>query len=194
MQNQLNRVVMIGDSSVGKTSLVYQMCKGQWNNDTRPTVSTAFYILKGDPNSNQQDIQIWDTAGAERYRALNSVYYHNAMGGILVFDLTNRTSFDGLNSWVDEFLSLAQPGALLTLVGNKSDLLDQYAVSLDEAEKWAKVHNMKFFSTSAKEGENVDELTQYILNQMPSRTISFMPTSVSLSEKSKKDPQKGGCC
>lgn len=186
---------MIGDSSVGKTSLVFQMCKGQWTDDTRPTVSTAFYILKGEKEKNQQDVQIWDTAGAERYRALNSVYYHNAMGGLLVFDLTNRQSFDGLSSWVDEFVSLAQPGALITLVGNKCDLEGEYAVKLDEAEKWAKAHGVKFFATSAKEGHNIEELTQYVLNTLPSRTISFMPSSVQINTRSKKvDEKEGGCC
>ena len=78
MQPQIPRIVMIGDSSVGKTSLVYRICKDSWTEDARPTVSTAFYTLKGDEAKEQQSIQIWDTAGAERYRALNSVYYHNA--------------------------------------------------------------------------------------------------------------------
>lgn len=191
MQSQLPRLVMIGDSSVGKTSLVYQMCKGKWE-ETRPTVATAFYILNGDPAKGQQDIQIWDTAGAERYRALNSVYYHNAMGGLLVFDLTNRKSFEALPSWHEEFVSLAQPGALLVLIGNKSDLADEIQVPFAEAEEWAKVHDIKFFYTSAKDNTNINELSEYVLNSMP-KNVTF--TAISLDQKNKK-PQKNseGCC
>ena len=191
MQNSTTRIVMIGDQSVGKTSLVYQMCQDQWKNDTRPTVATAFYTLKGDESQNQHDIQIWDTAGAERYRALNSVYYHNAMGGILVFDLTNKTSFDSLNSWVEEFTNLAQAGALIILVGNKCDLIDEFEIKPEDGEKWAKTHNMRYFSTSAKESTNIIELREYILQTLSQRSISFFNSTVSL-ENSKKN--KSGCC
>lgn len=193
MQSPTSRVVMIGDSSVGKTSIVHRMCRGQWTGDTRPTVSTAFYTLKGDESQYQQDLQIWDTAGAERYRALNSVYYHNATGGILVFDLTNRTSFDSLSSWVDEFMSLAQPGALLIVIGNKCDLVKEFQVKPEEGEKWAKTHSFKFFTTSAQDGTNINELANYLLQTIPGRSLSFLPASVNVNQ-TKKVEDKKGCC
>ena len=195
MQQQMPRVVMIGDSSVGKTSLVYQLCQDVWNSNTRPTVSTAFYTLNGNPMKDQQPLQIWDTAGAERYRALNSVYYHNAMGGILVFDLTSRESFDSLDSWLEEFMSLAQPGAIVAIVGNKLDLYPttQDKVKIEEGEKWAKVRGLKYFSTSAQDGTGVDDLRQYILNTVPQKNITFLP-SVDISQRSAKANEKRRCC
>ena len=195
MQTPTTRVVMIGDSSVGKTSLVHRLCHDQFLDDTRPTVSTAFYILKGDEEQGNQPLQIWDTAGAERYRALNSVYYHNAMGGILVFDLTSRTSFESLNSWVEEFMSLAQPGAIIVLVGNKSDLTQKFQVKPDEAEKWAKSHGFKFFLTSASQGTNIVELRDYLFQTMPQRVSPFMPSTVNLTTASQgKTEDEGKCC
>ena len=195
MQTPTTRVVMIGDSSVGKTSLVHRLCHDQFLNDTRPTVSTAFFVLKGDDDQGNSPLQIWDTAGAERYRALNSVYYHNAMGGILVFDLTSRPSFESLNSWVEEFTSLAQPGATVVLVGNKSDLSQKFQVKPDEGEKWAKAHGIKFFQTSASEGTNIQELRDYLFQVMPQRASPFMPSTVNLTTTSQATPEeKGKCC
>ena len=191
MQEQVPRVVMIGDSSVGKTSIVGQLCQGKWTGDTRATVSTTFYTLKGD--SGDQTLQIWDTAGAERYRALNSVYYHNAMGGILVFDLTSRQSYESLESWISEFTQLAQPGAIVAIVGNKVDLLPtaEERVKPDEGEKWAKSRGLRYFSTSAKDGTGIDQLREYIVTSVPQ--LKVCQTSIDLTQK-KTEKESKGCC
>jgi len=191
MNPQKPRLVMIGNSNVGKTSLVLQICEDQWKSESRATVAAAFYVLKGDENQNQTDVQIWDTAGAEKFKALNTVYYHNSLGGILVFDLTNRVSFDALGDWAQEFLDFSSPGALLILVGNKCDLTDKYEVRPDEGEKWAKAHGIKFFTTSAKENINIAELKEYILSSMPQVSTSFLP-SVQIGNA--RESQRTGCC
>ena len=197
MQPTTPRVVMIGDSSVGKTSLVYQLCKNEHNTNPRPTVATTFYTLEGDPNKGEMSVQIWDTAGAERYRALNSVYYHNAMGGILVFDLTSRASFQSLDSWLDDFKNLAQPNALLVIVGNKLDIYNdaEERVKIDEAEKWAKEHGFRYFSTSAQDGTGVQDVKEYVLANVHQESVTFHP-SVDITKPragNGKDDKKG-CC
>ena len=160
------RVVMIGDSSVGKTALVYRMCQGEWM-EPAPTVTTSFFSYHA---SDGQEIQFWDTAGTERYRAVNSVYYHNATGAILVFDLTNRHSFDSLSSWVDEFMSLAQPGAILAVAGNKCDLQNQF-------------QNFDYFTTSAQSGHHVSELAEYMAQNLPNRVfLKPSPKTVKLTD------------
>jgi small GTP-binding protein len=196
MQQQPPRVVMLGDSSVGKTSIVDRICQNRWTGDTRPTVSTAFYTLKGNAANDEQSVQIWDTAGAERYRSLNSVYYHNAMGGVLVFDLTSRPSFDALESWFNDFTDLAQPGAIVVIVGNK---LDIYAtaedrVKVEDAEKWAKRRQLKFFTTSAQTGVGITELTDYLLSTVPQRPVMFQPTSVDIGMKRPDETEQAKPC
>ena len=191
------RVVMIGDSSVGKTALVYRMCQGEWM-EPAPTVTTSFFSYHA---SDGQEIQFWDTAGTERYRAVNSVYYHNATGAILVFDLTNRQSFDSLSSWVDEFMSLAQPGAILAVAGNKCDLQNQFQVSPEEGEQWAKSQNFDYFTTSAQSGFHVSELAEYMAQNLPNRVfLKPSPKTVKLTdtqngtENRDKTKSNGFCC
>lgn len=195
MQPSTPRVVMIGDSSVGKTSLVFQLCKNEYNSDTKPTVATTFYTLEGDPEKSQQSLQIWDTAGAERYRALNSVYYHNAMGGILVFDLTSRTSFESLSSWYDEFRDLAQPNSTLVIVGNKFDIYETASerVRLEEAEKWAATKGCKYISTSAVDGTGIAELKEYILDSVRP-DVDFHPSTIDISKPHQQKAQSNKKC
>lgn len=195
MQAQIPRFVVIGDSSVGKTSLVERICRNNWKSDTVPTVSTSFFVIHGDPSDPSQDVQIWDTAGAERYRALNSVYYHNATGGILVFDLTSRDSFASLDSWRDEFTGLAQPGAPIIVVGNKCDISGDCAdaVSLEDAERWCRAGGHRFIVASALNGTGVPELVAEIFTSTQQRAVQYLPT-VDVSRRQGDAGGSGGCC
>ena len=190
MQPPQPRAVMIGDSSVGKTALVYRMCRGDWIGGSVPTVSTSFFSYQ---SPDGQEIQFWDTAGAERYRSLNSVYYHNAPAGIFVFDLTSRESFLSINYWVDQFTEFAQPGAGLVIVGNKSDLKNQIQVDPSEGEEWAKAHDYKFFTTSARTGENVNDLAEYVSKMLLNRSFSMSLKSVDPAKDAIHD-QNQSCC
>jgi small GTP-binding protein len=196
MKEQTGRVVMLGDSFVGKTSIVKRMCENEWSPDARPTVSTAYFNLKGPGPNGDQEVQIWDTAGAERYRALNSVYYHNAMGGIIVFDLTNRSSFDRVDTWYADFSDLAEPGAVIVLVGNKLDLWTgaEEQVNTEEGEKWAHNHQLRYFSTSAEDGTGIPELVKYILTTVPQRLIMFEPSSVDIGHGKISESKSNDCC
>jgi len=193
MQPSQPRVVMIGESFVGKSSLVFQMCEGKWIDDTKPTVATAYYELAGDAELGQASIQIWDTAGAERYRALNSVYYHNAMGAVLVFDVTCRESFEALDSWFDEFRSIAEPNAVVALAGNKVDVREasEEGVRAGEGEKWAKGRGVRYFETSARDGTGVAGLSAYLLEAVGERSAQ---EAHSLDITRAPPEEKGKCC
>lgn len=171
MHLQLPRVVLIGETSVGKTLISYRLCDINVD-ETTPTISANFTLIKSHDNKN--DIQLWDTAGTEKYRALNSVYYHNATGALLVFDRTNRSSFDNLESWINEFKSYALPAHEIVIVGNKSDMKGNIIVSDKEAEEWASNRNMKYFSVSALKKENISELKEYLLEKMNGKAESMV--------------------
>jgi small GTP-binding protein len=179
IQTQPPRVVLIGEASVGKTAISQRICEGAWNPSTVPTVSTACYSLTRRTDADGDvTIQIWDTAGAERYRALNSVYYHNAVGGILVFDLANPPSFAALEPWIGEFTGLAQPGAVLVVVGNKADLLrDDGAAQVQPAHaaSWARARNLPYITASARDGTGIRELVELLFERVPEAQVSCAP-------------------
>jgi small GTP-binding protein len=188
---------MIGDASVGKTAISHRICEDRWNPDTIATVSTACYILKRTQNDNEITIQVWDTAGAERYRALNSVYYHNAVGGVLVFDLTSRASFNSLESWIVEFSGLAQQRAIILLVGNKADILtpdDPHHIPISEAESWAEVHHLPYITTSARTGDGIKDLVDFLFAKIPEAQAVYVPTPTMNLGATVTGPQKDGCC
>jgi small GTP-binding protein len=191
------RVVMIGDASVGKTAISHRICEGSWNPNTIATVSTACYHLKRKTGDDSETtLQVWDTAGAERYRALNSVYYHNALGGVLVFDLTSRPSFESLESWIIEFSGLAQQRAVIVLVGTKSDLIDKSDsthIPLTEAQAWADAHHVHYITASACTGDGIKELVDFLFEKVPAARIAYMPTPT-LNIGATPTRPKDGCC
>ena len=159
------RTVLIGSASVGKTSLITRIVENRFEDFTTPTTGTAFFQYHtNDPE--KPVIQIWDTAGMERYRSLNRIFYHEAVAALLVFDLTNYSSFQDLESWYHEFMSEAPLNPTVILVGNKCDLSSK-EVDDEEIRIFAKEHNIQYFQTSAVTGEGVDEMMDALVLAIP---------------------------
>ncbi|POM78021.1 Rab11 family GTPase [Phytophthora palmivora] len=154
----VNKIVLLGNSGVGKTNLISRLHKGEFNEEFTSTIGVEFltHVVKVD--NTDVKAQIWDTAGQERFHAMMSTYYRKAAGALLVFDVGKRASLLDVERWLDQLLNVAEPGLHATLVGNKCDLpVDKRAVTAEEARQFAAAHHMAYVETSAKTGQNVEE-------------------------------------
>ena len=147
-------IILVGDSYVGKTSILKKFIDDEFNEETKCTISVDFRCknLKIDKNL-YASLKIFDTAGQEKYRSLTKSYYRQAQGIILVFDLTNEISFSKLNKWINEINENTE-NVVIILVGNKADSSDRKVDKIN-AENYAKERNIKYIETSAKEGTNI---------------------------------------
>jgi small GTP-binding protein len=171
------RVVAIGASSVGKTSLVSAAMERPFKAFEQNTVGANWHLYATTVDGAPFQLQIWDTAGQERYRALGPLYYRHAAAALAVFDLTSRESFVALPGWVGAFHAVAGPAALVFVVGNKGDLADNRQVAAGEALEWAAGagRNYPYCETSAKTGQGVAALFQAVADavaRMPRRRLS----------------------
>jgi small GTP-binding protein len=148
------KLVLLGDEAVGKTSLLTKWAHGAFDAGTAPTVGGAAQNRRDQIGGEVFAFQIWDTAGAEKFRALTPLYARDAKGAALVFDLTRRASFDGLAHWV-AFLQ-QQGGVPFVVLGNKEDLAGSREVAPDEGLSYALAAGGQYFTTSAKTGAGVD--------------------------------------
>ena len=156
------RLIIIGDSSVGKSALISKFVDDVYRDERDPTVGVDFYAKVTDigleGKHRKMKLQIWDTAGQERYRSITRSYYKNAAGCMLVFDITNPASFRSMTSWLDEARVCAEPHEpVFLLVGTKSDLETKRLVSAEEAEHFARINHIDYIETSAKHNRNVGE-------------------------------------
>lgn len=170
------RLILIGQSTVGKSSLLRQFKEGEYFPDISLTVGVDFHAKMIKVNGHQIKMQLWDTAGQDRFRAIVKAYYRNAVGGLLVFDITNRDSFLSLEEWYDEVMKIAYPHKpVFVLIGNKDDQVKQRQVSREDGLRFARSHNMDYMETSAKSGHNVEEafhiLAEKILSMIDSGQI-----------------------
>jgi len=131
----LFKVVLVGESGVGKSSLIQQFTQGEFQQDLRATIGVEFALHEMEVDGKKIRTQIWDTAGQERYRAITNLYYRRAHGVILVYDVTTHSSFRALDRWLDEARTHIPTDACITLVGNKSDLRHLRTVERTEAQK-----------------------------------------------------------
>ncbi|XP_023118212.1 ras-related protein Rab-42b [Amphiprion ocellaris] len=155
------RIIMLGDSTVGKSSMLKRYTEDLFLESINQTVGVDFYVhfLEVEPGVRVK-LQFWDTAGQERFRSVTRSYYRNSVGGLLVFDMTNRASFDHIKEWHAEVCERVQPHKVLfILVGQKSDrdAHKERVVSREEAEKLAGQLGMPYVEASAKSGQNVRE-------------------------------------
>lgn len=161
------RLILIGQSTVGKSSILRQFKEGEYFADISLTVGVDFHAKMIQVNGYPIKMQLWDTAGQDRFRAIVKAYYRNAVGGLLVFDLTNRESFMSLEDWYDEVMKIADPHKpVFVLVGNKDDQEKQRQVSREDGLRFARNHNMDYIETSAKSGHNVDEAFEILAEKI----------------------------
>jgi small GTP-binding protein len=162
----------MGDSGVGKTSLINVYSKGSMQDNVMPTIGLEFttdtFTLK---DGSQIKIQLYDTAGQEKYRSIVANYCRKALGCLLVYDITKRNTFEQCKLFVDEVRSIAEPDCVILLVGNKTDLEDKREVSKDEGKKFSSENKMYFMETSAKSGEKVNEAFHHLFER---KLISFV--------------------
>ena len=150
------RVVLIGNTQTGKTSLIQRYFKSQFEN-TAPTICCMNFTRVLTENSHRVVINYCDTAGQEKYRSISQIYYRDAIAAILVFDITDRKSFDDIESWVTEYRNTA-PSPCVFIAANKIDLKDESVVSVEEIDEKSKELNAKYLFTSAYDGTGVEEL------------------------------------
>ncbi|XP_028836493.1 ras-related protein Rab-42b [Denticeps clupeoides] len=164
------RIIMLGDSTVGKSSMLKRYTEDQFLDCINQTVGVDFYVhfLEVEPNVRVK-LQFWDTAGQERFRSVTRSYYRNSVGGILVFDVGNRTSFQHVQDWYSEVCERVQPHTIIcVLVGHKSDREadGERAVSRQEAEKVAAQMGILYIEASSKTDHNITEAIELLTRRI----------------------------
>ncbi|KAI9695535.1 MAG: Ras- protein Rab-11A [Bogoriella megaspora] len=159
----LFKVVLIGDSGVGKSNLLSRFTRNEFNLDSKSTIGVEFATRSIQVDLKTIKAQIWDTAGQERYRAITSAYYRGAVGALLVYDISKQNTFENVTRWLKELRDHADSNIVIMLVGNKSDLRHLRAVPTEDAKQFASENNLSFIETSALDASNVELAFQNIL-------------------------------
>ena len=154
----LLKYIIIGDAAVGKSNLLLRFAQDDFKAEYQLTIGVEFGAKNLDINNKRFRLQIWDTAGQENYRSITRAYYKNSVCAILVYDISNRESFEHISNWVEDCTAQSPKTVFMVLVGNKSDLSEYRQVTFEEGKEMAKKNNMIFFETSAKTGENVEKI------------------------------------
>ncbi|KAF1373459.1 hypothetical protein PFLUV_G00239070 [Perca fluviatilis] len=153
----LFKLLLIGDSGVGKTCLLFRFSEDAFNTTFISTIGIDFKIRTIELDGKKIKLQIWDTAGQERFRTITTAYYRGAMGIMLVYDITNEKSFDNIRNWIRNIEEHASSDVERMILGNKCDMNDKRQVSKERGEKLAIDYGIKFLETSAKSSLNVEE-------------------------------------
>ena len=153
------KIIVVGDSGVGKSCLTMKGTKNHFEECYSPTVGFEFFTFNIRIGDKNVKLQIWDTCGQEAYRSLITSFYRNASLAILVYSIDNQNSFDNIEAWLNEIKSQASPETKIILIGNKTDLEDKRKIPIETAEEFSKEHNFNFFlETSAKTGFNAQNV------------------------------------
>ncbi|CAG9312154.1 RAB7A_1 [Blepharisma stoltei] len=200
-RKHLLKVIILGDSAVGKTSLMNQYVNKRFTQQYKATIGADFLTKEIMIDDKLVTLQIWDTAGQERFQSLGTAFYRGSDCCVLVYDITSSKSFESLGSWKEEFLSQSNARDAenfpFVVLGNKVDKEDERKVPNARASQWCRdTGNMPFFETSAKDAVNVDDAFMMIarnaLSQIKTETSEYKPP-IDLSKKKEKK-EKQACC
>ncbi|KAJ6641047.1 Ras-related protein Rab-11A [Pseudolycoriella hygida] len=199
----LFKVVLIGDSGVGKSNLLSRFTRNEFNLESKSTIGVEFATRSIEVDAKVIKAQIWDTAGQERYRAITSAYYRGAVGALLVYDIAKHLTYENVERWLRELRDHADQNIVIMLVGNKSDLRHLRSVPTEEAKLFAERHGLSFIETSALDSTNVETAFQNILTGLFTSQLFFVSFSFNVflskfteiyrivSQKQIRDPPEG---
>ena len=195
------QLLIIGDSSVGKTSLISRYANGTFKEEYLATVGLDYYTKNEIIDNKTIQIKLWDTAGQERFKSLTQNYFRNAEGVLLVYDVTSTESFDNLKYWISSIkdnMKQQDMNIPLIIIGNKIDMEDSREIIKENAEKFAGENNYKYFETSAKTGAGVDDAIRELVNQVLKQSGSDEQKQSRNNSVQIKDNggnvKKKGCC
>ena len=193
----LYKLLMIGDSGVGKSSLLLRFASDQFEDSYMTTVGLDFKIRTVEVDGKVVKLQMWDTAGQEGFRTITSSYYRGAQGIVVVYGLDDKKSFENVKQWVEEIDRYAGEGVVKLLVGNKCDV-EARQVTREEAEKFAEELKMRYMETSAKTGENVEETFMLTAREIKAKGVPKPKPSaaqtVNTAAAPEQKPGKGCAC
>lgn len=190
------KLVLLGESAVGKSSIVHRFVKDSFDDFRESTIGAAFLTqtIQLDENTTIK-FEIWDTAGQERYKSLAPMYYRNANAAVVVYDITQEASLERAKSWIKELQRQANQDLVIALAGNKLDLESERKVAKETAQAYATEEGLLFFEVSAKTGQGVKEIFQSIAEKLPLESqikSKSQPKSVNLQRPSTNN--QSSCC
>ena len=208
----LGKVLILGNSQVGKSSILNQFTEGSFSESMPPTLGIDYKISQITVGDETIKLQIWDTAGQEKFKSITENFYKGAQGIILVFDLTDRDSFSNIRTWLKNVFEKAGKNVVICLVGNKLDLLDMYtrdkdkyhdelekSVRQEEVDQLLTEHSFHYLKASAKKNVNIKEAFNFIAAELLKKNEDvvkeYRGKNLKAKDADKKDETKtGGCC
>ena len=191
----LFKVLLLGDSDVGKSSLILRYTDDTFNSKLINSIGVDFKMKKKEIDGKIVKVQIWDTAGHERFRSITYSYYRGANAIIIVFDLSDKKSFISITEWLKQIEKHANTNVFKFLVGNKSDLVEERKVDYEEAKQYADEHELPYIETSAKEGVNITELFDSSIKSFLASAKNFGgEKNIKLNNQNINPSERSSCC
>lgn len=195
------KVVLLGEGRVGKTSILLRYTKGEYSDRQVSTLQASYLDKKVTIGTTNVQLSIWDTAGQERFHALGPIYYRDASGALLVYDITDAESFNKVKNWVKELRKIVGNDIVIVIAGNKVDLEKNRNVNEQEAIQYAESVGAAHFHTSAKANRGLDEVFNSLATKMLEKKGSKEKTGPGVGTKQKlvivdtpEQKKSGGCC
>lgn len=190
-----HKLVILGESCVGKSSIVLRHTKNKFNDGECSTIGASFLTSKIKLDNYSIKFEIWDTAGQERYHSLAPLYYRNASVIFVIFDMTSYISYVQAKNWINELKRLGPENAYIVLVGNKYDLKDSKRINSEDVNEYARENNVKYIETSAKTNYNIEKLFKDAALNVPKKDSTT--SIIKMEDNNKSNKQRIGsfyCC